>query len=102
MSPGDLDKWSQAGVGLLQKGIQVKCPSCGYLLAGERFCPKCGSEIIYPGETKKDLIRSARLAKAYRSSAKLEKAGNDMSQSGCQLMGCVGFIVLIIVLFLLL
>ncbi|MCT2907860.1 hypothetical protein EFT87_04195 [Schleiferilactobacillus harbinensis] len=97
-----MDQWSVVGVEYAKRGADIHCPTCGAELRGQRYCPNCGTKIMYEGETEKSIKTDERLATLARGGEKMSAAGDSLSRTGCQTMGCVGFIILIFLLFLLL
>lgn len=46
-------RYSKIGKKLYGQGEHFYCPHCHFSLKGQRFCPRCHQEILYPGEPKK-------------------------------------------------
>lgn len=65
--------------------MNLKCGNCGQELHGEKFCPNCGTRVIYPESNN---ISPEELQRRVSNGNK--QAQNDKAFSGC--IGTVGLL----------
>ena len=92
----DMENFSNTGVYLAKRGVDLRCPHCGQILRGQRYCPQCGMLIKYAGETDKSIRNDIRLAKAGQFSDRVGKSSEQMLANGAHInqgCGCLALLV---------
>lgn len=68
--------------------MNIKCGNCGYELHGEKFCPNCGTRVIYPSENNNNNITPQEMQRRVSNGKK--QADNDQAFGGC--LGTIGLL----------
>ncbi|WP_461240786.1 hypothetical protein [Paucilactobacillus sp. N302-9] len=103
-----MQEWSQIGQLQSKSGKKLFCGKCKFQLSGQRYCPNCGSKIIYDGEDQNGVPLKWALKDAeYKANGNtLSHIGDNLTKTGNTLtMGCllpiIGVILILLILLIL-